>query len=119
MAFCIKSLKEELEQAKKELDKIKAREFLRKRVDPDIEDFKFIENSIPEEEYDSINGFQKKRYVKFSSPPSLAQVIASKDELLNKPNSMKKVPKKKSLLPLLGWLFSKKKGLLEGESPRT
>ncbi|KAF3440293.1 hypothetical protein FNV43_RR18577 [Rhamnella rubrinervis] len=119
MAFCIKSLREELEQAKKELEKIKAREFIRQRVDPDIEDFKFIENSTPGEEYDSGNEFQKKRYVKFASPPSLAQVIVGKDELLNKPNSVRKLLKKKPVLPLLGWLLSKKKGLQEGESPRT
>lgn len=119
MAFCIKSLREELEQTKKEVEKIKAREFQRQRVDPDIEDFKFIEKSAPGEEYDSGNEFQKKRNVKFASPPSLAQVIVNKDEFINKPNSMKKLLKKKSVLPLLGWLISKKKGLQEGESPRT
>lgn len=125
MAFCINSLREELEHSKKELQNMKAKEFLIQRIDPDIEDFKFIENPTkvqirtPEEEYDSANELQKKRYVKFASPPSLAQVIVNKDDQSpNKPNSMKKVLKKKSALPLLGWLFPKKKGVQESGSPR-
>ncbi|KAH7519929.1 hypothetical protein FEM48_Zijuj08G0089500 [Ziziphus jujuba var. spinosa] len=120
MAFCIKSLREELEQAKKELEKIKAREFIKQRVNPDTEDLKFIENAtkvqINTPDHEEDNEFQKKRYVKFASPPSLAQVIVSRDEKPERPTSMNKL-KKKSLLPTLGWLFSKKKAIQECESP--
>lgn len=114
MTFCIKSLREELEQAKKELEKIKAREFQKQRVDPDIEDLKFIENNTPDHEED--REFEKKRYVKFASPPSLAKVIVSRGEMPERPTSMNKL-KRKSLLPIFGWLFSKKKGIQEYESP--
>lgn len=114
MAYCIKSLREELEQAKKEVRGLKAREFQKQRLDPEIEDLKFMENTTQTEE---AKEFQKKRYVKFASPPSLARVIVSKDELLERPPSFKKT-KKKPLMPLIGWLFSRKKGGHEGDSPR-
>ncbi|GMY12227.1 WEB family protein At3g51220-like [Fagus crenata] len=120
MANSIKSLREELEQAKKELRELKKREFQKEPLDPEIEDLKFIENTTKVEfktQAEEANEFQKKRYVKFASPPSLAQVIINKDELLERPPSVKKT-KKKALMPLIGWLFSKKKGALEGESPR-
>ncbi|XP_059440289.1 WEB family protein At2g17940 [Corylus avellana] len=114
MAYCIKSLREELEQAKKEVRVLKAREFQKQRLDPEIEDLKFMENATQTEE---AKEFQKKRYVKFASPPSLARVIVSKDELLERPPSFKKT-KKKPLMPLIGWLFSRKKGGHDGDSPR-
>ncbi|XWS33856.1 hypothetical protein CRYUN_Cryun22dG0118900 [Craigia yunnanensis] len=115
MSYRIKTVREELEQTKKEVQQLKAREFQKQRSNPDIEDFKFIENATkigimtrneePEE-------FQKKRYVKFASPPSLAQVIVNKEEKLERPTSVKKV-RRKLLIPIIGWLFSKKKGSQE------
>ncbi|KAJ4844340.1 hypothetical protein Tsubulata_044023, partial [Turnera subulata] len=120
MAYCIKSLKEELEQAKKELQRLKAREMIQKQPldDPEIEDLKFIENAIkveikgqtteeqqPDQEY-----FQKKRYVKFASPPSLEKVIVNKDEMPGRTPPLKKTMKKRSIVPIIGWLFSKRKG---------
>ncbi|XVE82491.1 hypothetical protein DITRI_Ditri16bG0009000 [Diplodiscus trichospermus] len=58
--------------------------------------------------------FQKKRYMKFASPPSLAQVIVNKDETRERSASVKKV-RRKSLIPIIGWLFSKKKGNQEDD----
>ncbi|KAJ1408796.1 putative WEB family protein [Sesbania bispinosa] len=120
---CIKTLKKELEQTKKELEETKARELMllqRRRDDPEIEDLKFIANATNEEiktqTDEEAMEFQKRRYVKFASPHVLAQVIPNKDEVLGRPPSVKKA-KKKTLMPLIGWLFSKKKGNHEVDSP--
>lgn len=120
MACCINSLREELEQSKKELQELKTLEFQKEPVDPNFEDLKFIENATKVDiniQNEEAKEFQKKRYVKFASPPSLAQVIINKDELPERSPSVKKTKKKKPLIPLIGWLFSKKKGAHEGESP--
>ncbi|CAK7334281.1 unnamed protein product [Dovyalis caffra] len=119
MAYRIKSLREELEETKKELQRLKARERMYQKQpvldDPEIEDFKFIENATKMETIKNQNDseepfeFQNKRYVKFASPPSLAKVIISKEEMLERPHSFKKMTKKRSLIPLLGWLFPKRK----------
>ncbi|KAE8675737.1 hypothetical protein F3Y22_tig00111644pilonHSYRG00025 [Hibiscus syriacus] len=90
-----------LEQKKKELLQLKGREFRKQRLDPRMEDFKFIKGKEPEE-------FQKKRYVKFASPPSLAQVIVNKDEMREKPDRVKKVTRK-TLISIIGWLLPTKK----------
>ncbi|KAG5069695.1 hypothetical protein JHK85_002072 [Glycine max] len=114
----IKSLKKELEQTKKELEETKARELrlLQRRDDPEIEDLKFIANATTNVEIktqssdeEKAEEFQKTRYVKFASPHALAQVIPNKGELLGRSPSVKK-PKRKPLMSLIGWLFSKKKG---------
>ncbi|XP_061345670.1 WEB family protein At3g51220-like [Gastrolobium bilobum] len=123
MAQCLKSLKMELEQTKKELEDTKARELmlLQRRDDPETEDLKFIANAtnvgIRTQMDEEVTEFQKRRYVKFASPHALAQVIPNKDELLGKPPSVKKA-KRKPLVPLIGWLFSKKKGSHEVDSPK-
>ncbi|XP_062145043.1 WEB family protein At2g17940 [Alnus glutinosa] len=122
MAYCMRSLREELEQAKKEVRELKARELQKQPFDPEIEDLKFMENAtkveIMKTKTEEAKEFEKKRYVKFASPPSLAQVIISKDrELLERPPSFKKT-KKKPLMPIIGWLFSRKKGGHEDDSPR-
>ncbi|ONH97064.1 hypothetical protein PRUPE_7G167800 [Prunus persica] len=90
MAYCIKSLRDDLDRAKKELHKyLKAREFDQKDpVDPEIEedDLKFIEDGAAKFEtktmlsQDAEELVQKKRYVKFASPPTLAQVIGGISE---------------------------------------
>ncbi|KAM5546760.1 WEB family protein [Rosa sericea] len=129
MAYCIKSLRDDLDHAKRELyNYLKAREQFQKQSvdhqDPEIEDFKFIENATDQfETKRALNQneeeFQKKRFVKFASPPSLAQVIVNKEEMqgegLRDPSSVKKMNKKK---PLIGWLFNKNK-TLQGGSPRS
>ncbi|KAJ7953119.1 WEB family protein [Quillaja saponaria] len=126
MASCIKSLKEELEQTKRELREVKEKGMFMKQLlpvgDPEIEELKFIENASrvgeittkTEEEKES----QNKRFVKFASPPSLAKVIVSKDELLERAPSVKK-GKKKGVMHLIGWLFARKKGIQEDESTTT
>jgi COMPASS component SWD2 len=127
LAQCIKSLKKELEQTKKELEETKAREMklLQQCAIPETtEDIKFIANATNMEiktqtndDEDNKETIDKRRYVKFASPHVLAQVIPNKDELLVRPNSIKK-GKKKTMMPLIGWLFSKKKGSLEVDSPK-
>ncbi|KAE8707125.1 hypothetical protein F3Y22_tig00110387pilonHSYRG00917 [Hibiscus syriacus] len=115
MSFSIKVLKEELEKTKNDLQKFREKEFQKQRFEPDSEDFKFIEEATKV-------GFtkpcdQKKRYVKFASPPSLAQVIVNKEEMVEKP--VKKV-RRKPTISMIGWLFAKKKGRREDDqSPRT
>ncbi|XP_041020907.1 WEB family protein At2g17940-like isoform X2 [Juglans microcarpa x Juglans regia] len=121
MAMCIKSLREELEQAKKEIRELKkVMEFQKdQQAETDqIEHLKFIENAIKVDQIKTQNTeeakeFQRKRsYVRFASPPSLAKVIisaAEDDQFQERSPSIKKT-KKKSLIPLIGWLFSRKKG---------
>ncbi|KAK6924481.1 hypothetical protein RJ641_010681 [Dillenia turbinata] len=114
MANCINTLREELEQTKRELHQFKAKEPKNQHINPDVEDFKFMENAreievnAQTEEF----GFQRKKYVKFASPPSLAQVIVSKDfeEVQDIPAVTKKKIKKKSLVSVIGAMFLKKKG---------
>ncbi|XAR57977.1 hypothetical protein NMG60_11026300 [Bertholletia excelsa] len=116
MANCLKSLHEELELTKRELKQLKAREFLRQLEDPEMEQLKFIENTKAVEENaeteDGLDYFEKKRSVKFASPPSLIRVITSKDvgEVTEVPSSTAKKPRRKPLIPLIGGLFSGKKG---------
>lgn len=125
MTYCMKSLRDELEQTKKELQRLKARELYQKQVvvDPEIEDIKFIENAtskpvtmknlsreVDEYHHDHHHQeFHKKRYVKFASPPALAKLIVTKEDNLERPPSVKKPVKRKSLIPIIGWLFAKRK----------
>ncbi|KAK6922600.1 hypothetical protein RJ641_010911 [Dillenia turbinata] len=122
MVNCIKTLKEELEQTKRELHQFKAREPKNQPINPDVEDFKFMENAreIEVNEHTEEFGFQRKKYVKFASPPSLAQIIASKDldEGQEIPAVTKKKIKKKALVSVIGAMFLKKKGRQENEPPR-
>ncbi|XP_050379224.1 WEB family protein At3g51220 [Argentina anserina] len=128
MAYRIKSLRDDLDHARRELyNYVKAREQFQKHPvdhqDPEIEDFKFVENATEFETKRALNQneeeFQKKRYVKFASPPSLTQVIVNKEDIqeegLKESSSVKKMNKKK---PLIGWLFIKNKALQAG-SPRS
>ncbi|GMI86365.1 hypothetical protein like AT2G17940 [Hibiscus trionum] len=118
LSFNIKALKEELEKTKKDLQQLREKEFQKQRVEPDTEDFKFIESATkmgfvkPNEEPAVADEFQKKRYVKFASPPSSAQVIVDKDKMVGK--AVKKV-KRKPAFSMIGWLFAKKKGSREDD----
>ncbi|XP_057969817.1 WEB family protein At2g17940 [Malania oleifera] len=122
MANCLKSLKDELQQTKTELRQLKAIRELEKEtaiMDPEIEELKFIENApskaqtkVEVEESD----IQKKRYVTFASPPSLAQVIINHDHESEAP--MQKKDKKKPIVPIIGRMFSKKHGSNKRQSPR-
>lgn len=120
MVHCLNSLRQELEQTKMELKQLKSKESHiendKQFVEPEIEELKFIENTaeikkLTEEE----NGleFERKRSVKFASPPLLTRVIINTDDGgkdgEQKP-SPKKTPKKKPLVSLMGGLFLKKEG---------
>ncbi|KAF5455784.1 hypothetical protein F2P56_025324 [Juglans regia] len=118
MANCLSSMKEELERTKHELQQLKERES-EKLMETKFVDVKFVEdstrfevkkqNSEDEDQEEGIMEFQKKRYVTFANPPSLEQVLIPQGvEKLERHPSMKK--KKKPLMPLLGGIFSKKKG---------
>lgn len=126
MANCLSSMKEELERTKHELHQMKERES-EKLMETEFVDVKFVEdstkfevkkqNSKEEEEEEGIMEFHKKRYVTFANPPSLAQVLIPQGvEKLERHPSIKK--KKKPLIPLLGGIFSKKKGCSGGPLSR-
>lgn len=130
MAYCLNSVKQELEHTKRELHHLKTRELAPKQpaFDPEIEEIKFIENARDVEANNTTQREQqgleyyleKKRSVKFASPPSLAKIITSKDvgePMHTNSNSSKKKLKRKPLIPFMGGLFSKKKGGQEGQSP--
>lgn len=112
MASCLNSLREELEQTKRELIKLKSRDFDKHLADPELEDLKFIENATI---IDGADEFQNKRYVTFASPPSVTRIIANQDPSGGAPEKPPPPPpqkktKKKPLLPLMGRIFSRKKG---------
>ncbi|KAG8383734.1 hypothetical protein BUALT_Bualt04G0044700 [Buddleja alternifolia] len=133
MANCLISLRQELEETKRELHQMKAREII-SQPEPEIEDqLKFVESSTnkvetinnPDNDEDGFEFINKKRSVKFASPPLLTKLMVSKDHNGGEegertlPLSKNKI-RRKPLVPLIGGLFSKKKkGSRDSESPRT
>ncbi|KAG6397870.1 hypothetical protein SASPL_139320 [Salvia splendens] len=118
MAHCLNSLRQELEQTKKELRHLKTRETLHER---EVEEIKFIDNTKDVMEMNTIQEkhegkieLQKKRSVKFASPQLLTKVLDDEESK----KVLKKKTKKKPLVPLIGGLFLKKikKGAKESES---
>ncbi|MCE3051668.1 hypothetical protein HAX54_050474 [Datura stramonium] len=135
MAHCLESLREELEQTRREIQQLKTREVLPQQLkvplsdsDHEIihEELKFIEQRPSSKvevktqtgEDDDDDGeieFEKKRSVKFASPPLLTKVINVNKEDVKKegeksPSQLKKKLKRKPLIPLIGAFFSKKEG---------
>lgn len=122
MAHCLNSLRQELEQTKKELRHLKTRETLSHILDePEVEEIKFVENtkninvqmiSTPEKHEGRVE-LEKKRSVKFASP-LLTKMMDGEGEESKKAKKTKKKP----LVPLIGGFFLKKikKGAKESES---
>ena len=119
MAHCLSSLQDELERTKQELELLKQRETEKHPVESEInEDVKFVENYLTKFEIrdspisdEERMDFQKKRYVTFANPPSGAHVMLPHGvEKLERHPSLRKTKKKKPLIPLIGGLFSRKKG---------
>ncbi|KAE8729264.1 Hexokinase 3 [Hibiscus syriacus] len=116
MENCLSSLKEELERTKRELQKMKERETQKPILEFDVVP---VPDQVKKTHTSNEQGteFQKKRYVTFANPPSLAQVIIPQgvEKLERHPSLRKK--KKKPLIPLIGGIFSRKKGNPEIASP--
>ncbi|CAL5415986.1 unnamed protein product [Camellia sinensis] len=131
MATCLSSLQEELERTKHELQQLKVREeFEKQAMEAEIKGVDLIDDLSKEfgvktrklsNEVGEVLEFQKKRYVTFANPPSLAQVmVPPKGDavVLERHPSLKK-KKKKPLIPLISGIFTmKKKGSSEIASPR-
>ncbi|KAG6699443.1 hypothetical protein I3842_08G067300 [Carya illinoinensis] len=132
LATCLSSMKTELERTKLELQQLKEHESDKQPMETEFEDVKFVEDSTKfevkiqdsdhkeEEEME----FQKKRYVtNFANPPSFEQVSIPQvvEKLERHPSPKKKKKKKKkisTLIPLIGGIFSKKKGSPEVALPQ-
>lgn len=113
MSKCIQNLKEELEETKKEMKQLlEAKAYGKQPVnDPEIEELKFVEIACKMD--------KGKRYVKFASPPSkllAEEVVVSKEKMAEGKPFTKKMRKIKTLIPLIGWLFSSKKSGQEADS---
>lgn len=128
MAKCLGSLRAELERTNNELKQLQARESEKRVVESEIEDLKFVESAtkIQVEKPVMEGGMEllKKRSVKFADPPTLARVLNEEDKVLERQFSVDKVvepmkkKKKKTFIPFIGVIFSKKRGFQEGALPK-
>ncbi|XP_076949555.1 WEB family protein At3g51220-like [Bidens hawaiensis] len=132
MAYYLASLKQELEETKSELKqlKLKREPYYQKQlfpVDKEIEEIKCIENPMivevnhpeKEESDEDYPVFEKKRSVKFASPPSLTKVMVEAKMQETSPSSLKKKALRKTIIPSLGGIFSRKKGGQSARTPKT
>lgn len=106
MAHCLSSLQEELENTKKELQFLKESELFHQSEDVKVVDAAAAADSME---------FQKKRYVTFANPPAaVAHLVIPPPtgvEKLERLSSFRreKNKMKKTLIPLISAIFSKKK----------
>ncbi|KAI3784596.1 hypothetical protein L1987_43698 [Smallanthus sonchifolius] len=135
MAYYLASLKQELEETKSELKLLKSKnkpDYLKRQfspVDKEIEEIKFIENPMKlvevnhpekEESDEELAVFEKKRSVKFASPSSLTKVMVEAPKMQEtSPSSLKKKALKKTIIPSLGGIFSRKKSGKSSRTPKT
>ncbi|KAK9067397.1 hypothetical protein SSX86_014725 [Deinandra increscens subsp. villosa] len=136
MAYYLASLKQELEETKSELKqlKLKQHQYINPKQQHEFdhkdiieEEVKFIQQYLPEKEEESSNDdddddghmavvFEKKRSVKFASPPSLTKVMVEAPKLVQddqettSPFSLKKKASRKTIIPSFGGIFARKKG---------
>ncbi|MFS7970295.1 hypothetical protein Hanom_Chr09g00819341 [Helianthus anomalus] len=134
MAYYLASLKQELEETKSELKQLKSKQeqpYYPKHsspVDKEIEEIKFIENPLKvevnhpekEESDDDYAVFEKKRSVKFASPTSLTKLMVEAPKMEEtSPSSHKKKALRKTIIPSLGGIFSRKKGSQSSKTLKT
>ncbi|CAN6463538.1 unnamed protein product [Victoria cruziana] len=124
MSECLNSIIEELEETKKQLESLKAKgaeEDRRQPEETEVTDIKFIEET--KKDVAEVEQGRKARYVSFADPPSLAQALSTDVESVpwrreesssgmesETKEKRKKKKKKQPLIPLIGGIFSRKKG---------
>ncbi|XP_073124064.1 WEB family protein At3g51220-like isoform X2 [Henckelia pumila] len=126
MAHCVTSLRQELEHTKRELNQLMAREIKSHLEKPEIEEIKLVEKTSEdvEKKFETENRFlqdgilielEKKRSVKFASPPLLTKVLINNEagEDGEQVVLAKKKWRRKSLVPLIGGFFLKTKEIEE------
>ncbi|KAJ8772509.1 hypothetical protein K2173_027686 [Erythroxylum novogranatense] len=111
MANSLSSLQKELERTRRKLQKLKQREAEKQEprvVEEGSMKFEVNKHTTSQQGFE----FQRKRYVTLANPPSLAQVTVPQgaEALERHPSLRKKKKKKNALIPLIGGIFSKKKG---------
>ncbi|KAL2468250.1 Uncharacterized protein Fot_51775 [Forsythia ovata] len=88
MASCLSTLQEELKRTKRELQQLMQHESDQCLLDLKIEELKYVEDStkfqVKKETTNEKVEFQKKKYVRFAKPPSVAQILVpeSSDDAL-------------------------------------
>ncbi|KZV16209.1 hypothetical protein F511_32240 [Dorcoceras hygrometricum] len=125
MAHCVTSLRQELEHTKREFNQLKARAVIPSLETPEIKEVKLVEkiSEDVEKKLETETEFEdgilieleKKRSVKFASPPLLTKVLIN-DEGGDEGEQVlltKKKWRRKGLVPLIGRLFLKKKEIEE------